>query len=141
MYQNRYIIPYCADNRDYLRLFDFDPLRVRKEKCDRANSNKQPVSPTDRRRSLRHLSSTIPETYPLDGDIDGINLVTRETVLRGDGPLLGEMRTGSHLPYLFVDKFTSADCALLDADRIVTVQVCFIGSRLRVKQLITDNLP
>ncbi len=119
VYQNRYIIPRTDDEDDhtYLRLYDFDPLRVRKEKCDRANKT-EPISPPPKRRS-----SSTPTSPPLDGDRHGVHLVTVETVLPGDHLLVGEVRTGRDLPYMYVEKVSTADVALLDGERVVAVEV------------------
>lgn len=128
VYQNRYVIPRTdAEDRTYLRLYDFDPLRVRKEKCDRANDT-EPIPPPVKSRTrslLRRASSSLP-AHPLDCDRHGVHLVTAETVLPGDRPLLGEIRTGKDLPYLYVERECPADTALLDGERVVAVEVSWM---------------
>lgn len=124
VYQNRYIIPRTdAEDHTFLRLYDFDPLRVRKEKCDRANNTEPIATPYPKRRSILQRSISSTATYPLDGDRHGLTLVTAETVLPGAHPLVGEVRTGRDLPYMFVERATMANVALLDGERVVAVEV------------------
>ncbi|EIW71369.1 hypothetical protein TREMEDRAFT_27933 [Tremella mesenterica DSM 1558] len=103
VYGNRFIYPSLHSNRTSysLTLFDFDPLRTRKEIYDRRND------PTRR----------------ADGEEDGIVLVTAETVLEGKSPLTGQVKTGGMLPYTTVSRPTPADVALIDSERIVTIKV------------------
>ncbi|ORY34688.1 hypothetical protein BCR39DRAFT_462572 [Naematelia encephala] len=84
-----------------LRVYDFDPLRVRKEISDRRNA----------------------PPPPHDGDRDGIHLVTAETDLRAVRPLCDRIKTGGKMPYMFVEKTTTADVVLVDGERIIGVEV------------------
>ena len=124
VYQNRYIAPRTDDDqRSWLRLYDFDPLRVRKEKCDRLNQPESDSPPSAKRRSILRRSSSTASSHPIDGDRDGITLVTAETVLPALSPLMEEIRTGKHLAYMYVEKPTSAHVALLDGERIGALKV------------------
>jgi len=117
VYHNRWINLYTTSElRSQLRLYDFDPLRVRKEQYDRA------ANPLTRKRSLSRIRSR--------GDEDGVILVMEETVLERELPLLDEVRTGRELPYLMVKRATNADVALIDGERIVEVNVSwYIGRK------------
>lgn len=122
-------------------LYDFDPLRVRKEQLDRLHklppspttTSSSDSPPTKRRTLLPRLRSSSSSTSPtqsrgtlsVDGDIDGVTLVTAETVLPGYIPLMGEIRTGRDFPYMLVKRATTADVALIDGERIVEVGVSF----------------
>lgn len=82
-------------------------------------------------------------TWPQDGERDGIYLHQKETVLKAEEPLLGEIRTGSAFPYICSERETvdfgdrSGDgTMLLDDSRVVIIKVsrhddssAFIGSR------------
>ena len=124
VYQNRYISPQLDEDEEpsRLRLYDFDPLRVRKEICDRTYTD--PPSPiTSPRRRLFRNSSTNPHGPALDGERDGIYLVTAETVLPPQNALTSEVRTGGKLPYTYVERSSKADVALIDGERIIGVEV------------------
>ena len=126
VYQNRYITAFDNEASDtrYFRLYDFDPLRVRKELYDRKNS---PTTATPRKRRLsllRRASSTGAES--VEGDRDGIVVVTTETVIKRNLLLPQGVKTGEKLPYMYVDQETEANVALIDAERIVGVSVCVI---------------
>jgi hypothetical protein len=147
VYQDRYVTTRhdIQDHRTHLRLYDFNPLRVRKEITDRRNalpSSNKPTTrshdtttstspPPPKRRSLlsrfRSDSSTRPSN-PIEGSRDGIVLITEETVisLGNRSPLINEVRTGGKFPYMFVERVSNeTDVALIDAERIVAIQVCF----------------
>jgi len=137
VYQNRYITPHedLENERLYMRLFDFDPLRLKKEICDRKYSPDPWVSSTSPK-TRRHImlarrisgsfsrgSGDKPDSNIYDGDRDGIVLVTKETVIPKDAVLRDGLRTGGKLPYMYVDKETDAEVALIDGERIVAVAV------------------
>jgi hypothetical protein len=121
VYQNRYITPLELDGQNVIRLYDFDPLRVRQERLSRIHLAGEPSSspPAKRISLLRRRSAS----NPLDGERGGIHLVTAETVLRADDPLMEESRTGRDLPYTYVDLESEASVTLIDGERVVTVEV------------------
>lgn len=180
VYQNRVIIPWerpdlfdpeneavvwaeFGSDAPAMRLFDFDPLRVRKEVKDRTYSlpptklvdpdeeAEQDLFDLDFRphkrpahgRSdalIRHVleevgviggrgdrqtragdSASRPKS--IEGERHGVTLVTSETVLERRIPLAQEVRTGSKFPYMFVEKKSAADVAILDGDRIAVLHV------------------
>lgn len=174
VYQNRYVttrLEYDDDDEDeddeesdlpmgYIRLYDFDPLRVRKEICDRKYDIIPLVDPTipldpntpntantgstspQRQSYTRRMSNLFrrpasidgdktgdqatpdnPLLQPLSGDRNGIFLVTEETHLADELPLMSQIFTGSKLPYLYAERETIADTVLIDGERIIGVLV------------------
>ncbi|KAK4688537.1 DNA cross-link repair 1A protein, partial [Tremellales sp. Uapishka_1] len=136
VYQNRYVAVRTDDmGTSHLQLYDFDPLRVRKEIVERSNLPQPPKKKsllkrmTSRDRSdhesgftswLRPLqTSTAPS---VEGDHMGVKLVTAETVLSNRRPLKSVVVTGRDLPYLLVEKQTVADVVVIDGERIVAIQ-------------------
>jgi len=152
VYQNRYITPHEDIENEllYMRLFDFDPVRVKKEICDRKYSPKAPVlssSPKARRHIAfaRRISGTFsrgsgdgPDVSSDDGDRDGIVLVTKETVIPKDSLLRDGLRTGGKLPYIYVDKETDAEVALIDGERIVAVAVSTLAAGVDMRSSQSD---
>ena len=138
VYQNRYIYPMENENGDTsLKIYDFDPLRVRKEKCDRANEI-QPTSPSPppQRRTFFRPSPKHNPSFPLDGDHHGLILITAETVLSANGSIRGhETRTGKDLPYMFVERDSEAGIPLLDGERVILAKASRRGHMCE-KQLI-----
>jgi hypothetical protein len=109
-----------------IRLYDFDPLRVRREKLSRIHTSGGSApdpssSPPAKRTSLFRKQQ--PEAKSVDGVRNGIHLVTDETVLAKDQPLTEETRTGRDLPYTYVQFMSTAEVTLIDGDRIVAVEV------------------
>ena len=104
-----------------MQLYDFDPLRVRKEYCDRRNQAAI---------QSRFRGSLDEDAHPYDGDRDGIELVTSETVIERCEPLTGAIITGSKLPYMMVTRPNNADVLLIDGERIISVQVSNRAGRL-----------
>jgi hypothetical protein len=174
VYQNRYVTTRLEyddeeDEEDdeesdlpigYIRLYDFDPLRVRKEICDRKYDIIPLVDPTiplgpntpttantgstspQRQSYTRRMSNLFrrpasidgdktgdqatpdnPLLQPLSGDRNGIVLVTEETHLADELPLMSQIFTGSKLPYLYAERETIADTVLIDGERIIGVLV------------------
>jgi hypothetical protein len=122
----------------YLRLYDFDPIRLRKEICDRKYGNLPVGSAEDDITSKSSTASPTGSTTPakrrrggssgdedvkVDGDRDGIVLVTEETVVPSNTLLPQGLRTGSKMPYMYVEKRTSGSNSLIDAERVVIVHV------------------
>ncbi|GFZ49682.1 hypothetical protein JCM24511_07084 [Saitozyma sp. JCM 24511] len=126
VYQNRYVTPLqLPDGRSVIRLYDFDPLRVRREKLSRIHASGESVpdpssSPPAKRTSLFRKQQ--PEANPIDGERNGVHLVTDETVLAKDQPLTEETRTGRDLSYTYVEIESEAEVTLIDGDRIVAVE-------------------
>lgn len=205
IYHNRYITPVRRDfndatpptedgdeddhryDADRLRLYDFDPLRVRRELLKRTHADPayisllwssaaahaapsvsaspqvaspsiaeespaavSTVSPTSsspsRARSfIRRLSSSfkrsridppnaedatsssvheIDPAHKYDGLVNGVNLVTAETVIPPNVLFQEEVRTGANFPFTYVDNFLfNSETVLIDDERIVIVNV------------------
>ena len=99
-----------------LWLFDFDPLRVRKEITDRQNETAPyKASRRGERGFLRRLLFDAFE----DGSIDGIKLVTQEDHFPPDEQLETEIKVGSKLPYMLTAVPFGAEIPLIDGERIV----------------------
>ena len=153
----------------YIRLYDFDPLRVRKEACDRKYNNppvgfsdSSAIDPLDAKMSedetrgspgggqgpsgvegsttrsrgpsigrrlsdlRQRMSFSKPKDTPkktVDGDRDGIVLVTESEYITPNILLPEGMETGRELPYVYVERRTRGDNALIDGERIVIVHV------------------
>ncbi|WVF68505.1 hypothetical protein IAT40_003272 [Kwoniella sp. CBS 6097] len=128
IYQDRYVVPYFdeTEQETTVRLYDFDPLRVRKELLDRKQNNFMADSPRSQSSVVRRLIfglSMPPDERQgkYDGDRDGIHLVTEETVLKNKTPLTSEIRSGKEMPFVYVEK-TYADeivTVVMDAERLV----------------------
>lgn len=100
-----------------LRLYDFDPLRVRKEISDRRNA-------IPKRAIIGSSQPPGQSLYEDEGeDVDGINLVRSETVLPNRHPLLEEMRTGRELPYMYVERPSEIEVVLIDGERVIAIGV------------------
>ncbi|OCF35179.1 hypothetical protein I316_03221 [Kwoniella heveanensis BCC8398] len=129
IYQNRYVVPYYdeATQESTVRLYDFDPLRIRRELFDRRQNNFFAAAPRSHSSIVRRLIfglSMPPDDQRKgkhDGDRDGIHLVTEETVLKSKIPLAQEVRSGREMPFVYVEKtYTDEiDTVVMDGERIV----------------------
>lgn len=73
--------------------------------------------------SLRRRFSGASDTPDIDGNRDGITLVTAPSVIKGNRLLPDGLKTGEKFPCLYVDQPSVGDVALLDGERIVLVGV------------------
>lgn len=92
-----------VNGRRVVRLYDFDPLRVRKARLEHAHKRESGSSDPAQKSKLR--------------------VVTEESVIPEVCPLKGEMRTGADLPYTYVDLHIDAETVLIDSERIIAMQV------------------
>jgi len=138
VYQNRYVSFRNDEQSRFLQLYDFDPLRVRKELSDRKNAQPPTTSvsppPSKMRRDSRSLlerlrqnfASIGPEPVGMEHEgrgTDGVQLVMSEVTHRNRKVFVGTIKCGSALPYLLTERPSSADTVLLDGERIVTLDV------------------
>nr|XP_018260252.1 uncharacterized protein I303_07169 [Kwoniella dejecticola CBS 10117]OBR82410.1 hypothetical protein I303_07169 [Kwoniella dejecticola CBS 10117] len=137
VYGSRYVSPYPHefDTSTSIRLYDFDPLRVRRELYMRKNIGfvgHEPQSPRGIVKRLMFGLSTSSSNSPkspgclvedtkYDGEKDGITLITEETVLKKKSPLLSEIRTGRELPFMFSEKKVEGlvQTVVLDSERLI----------------------
>ncbi|WWC73627.1 uncharacterized protein I206_107599 [Kwoniella pini CBS 10737] len=139
VYGSRYVSPYPheSDMSTSIRLYDFDPLRVRKELYSRKNSGFVGVEPQSPRGIVKRLmfglsTSTTPLSSPgksttnkeetkYDGDKDGIHLITEETILKKKSPLKYEIKTGKELPFIFSENKVDGlvETVVLDGERLI----------------------
>ncbi|WVW86867.1 hypothetical protein I302_108922 [Kwoniella bestiolae CBS 10118] len=145
VYGSRYVVPYphSSESSTTVRLYDFDPLRVRQELYSRRNEGFVGTLPTSPRglvqRLMFGLSTSTPSTpattgkepstkrnsiegyQKYDGDRDGIVLVSEETVLKKKIPLKGEIRTGRELPFIYSEKkyVREIETVVMDGERLV----------------------
>lgn len=115
-------------------IHDFDPLRVRKVQLERAAIKAGPDQSGDESPGLpRKISRRLDDELESTGnsEIDGITLLTDETVLEEELPLLSEIRTGGEFPYITSEKSALGDfdyqgdtsIMLLDESRLVLLLV------------------
>lgn len=111
--------------RPFLVLYDFDPMRVRKERLDRIH------------RLPANVDRSSPEIDRLvEGDVDGIDLVLSEKKHEKGLRLENDLTMGSQLPYVRVSRRITAydpNCkytALIDSERILIFKVSSSDSRL-----------
>ena len=135
VYHNRYVQIYTsASNRKFMRMFDFDPLRVLKE--IRKRGLEYPAHKEDTTNELPReasmpgsygASSSIDDVWDANpqesaSEVDGISLQLSDTVYADDTPGLGQgIVCGAGLPYMYVDKPLRGDTVLLDGQRLVTM--------------------
>ncbi|WWC92861.1 uncharacterized protein L201_007822 [Kwoniella dendrophila CBS 6074] len=146
VYGSRYVVPYDheADQSTTIRLYDFDPLRVRQELYSRRNDNfiaRAPQSPrgivqrlmfglsTSSITSKHENDSTTSssggksnkEQGKHDGDRDGIHLITEETILKKKSPLAVEVKSGRELPFIYSEKKIKkqVETVVLDSERLI----------------------
>ncbi|WRT69747.1 uncharacterized protein IL334_006738 [Kwoniella shivajii] len=137
VYGSRYVVPYHheAESSTTIRLYDFDPLRVRQELYSRRDSNFTASAPQSPRGIVHRLmfglststspptsSATTPnEDIKFDGDKDGIYLITEETVLKKKSPLDQEVRSGKDLPFIYAEKKLrkEVETVVMDGERLV----------------------
>lgn len=120
------------------RIYDFDPLRVRKLQLERArltegssDSPTSSIASASRLKRPRASSDSASAVPSRDSEVDGIYLFQEETVLPAREPLLSEIRTGSEFPYMCSEKDAFADFGyrgnssimLLDESRLVLILV------------------
>lgn len=126
VYQNRFVTPMEVNGRKIIRLYDFDPLRVRKA-ClarDRAAEAKESGQPSHKPKRK-----------------DKPRLVTEQTAIGPVCPLQATTKTGADLPYTYVDIRTDAYTALIDSERIVAMEVCLIDATDRSHANLPANPP
>lgn len=102
-----------------LKLFDFDPLRVRKELSDRRNAdpNRQIIVDPQSRTTFGAVQDYEGE------DTLGVGLIRAESILKDRLPFIGEIRTGRDLPFLYVEKPSEFETVCIDGERIVAIGV------------------
>jgi hypothetical protein len=152
VYQNRYVtFRNCSDTR-YLQLYDFDPLRVRKELSDRKNSQSPvtsvalprgaPGAPRGSRSFLERLREPAPSTPLKEHEgkgADGVQLVMSDVVHKNRRVFVKTVTTGGALPYLLAERLCTADTVLLDGERIVTLDVSALSWSAWVWLICTDG--
>jgi hypothetical protein len=103
--------------RSHLVLYDFDPIRVRKERVARIHR-----LPTSVARDDEAAVNTA-----VEGEVDGVDLVLSDTVMPAGQRLEHPVPTGKFLPYLKVSRPLrgtggSMPVALIDSERILIVR-------------------
>ena len=102
--------------RPHLVMYDFDPLRVRKERLARKHRLPPSVSRDD--------EAAINEA--VQGDVDGIELVLDETTLPAELRLRDSITTGKQLPFIKVSRPLRGGgpppVPLIDSERIIIVR-------------------
>lgn len=106
-------------------MYDFDPLRVRREICDRTHADLDTASSSPkakRRLSLPRRFSGVEEPK-IDGTRDKTVLVTLPCEIKKNKLLPEGLKTGEKLPYMYAERACRGDVALIDGERIVAVGV------------------
>lgn len=103
--------------RSHLVLYDFDPMRVRKERFARMHRLPASISRDDE----------AAVNAAVEGDVDGVDLVLSDTVLPVAGRIQDQVSTGTFLPYIKVSRPLkgtggSSPVALIDSERILVVR-------------------
>ncbi|KAL7425252.1 hypothetical protein Q5752_000940 [Cryptotrichosporon argae] len=112
------------DGDAFMQLYDFDPLRVRKERHDRRVRAARADDTWDGPETLNGVRlvtdpHTVPASAGATGTAPGPGPVPDPDAL--DTLLAHDTTTGARLPYLLVERRTDADVALIDGERIVAV--------------------
>ncbi|WVR08002.1 hypothetical protein IAU60_005046 [Kwoniella sp. DSM 27419] len=143
VYHNRYVVPYY-DERELattIRLYDFDPLRVRQEMKRRRHDKFVPIYDSlpgmDRWRRMIFGLSTATNRYDQGakgddepGKWDGtdmlagkypLNLVSEQSILKNRSPLAQEVRSGSDMPFIYTESLSGkeVDTVVMDGERLV----------------------
>ncbi|WVQ78982.1 hypothetical protein IAT38_001074 [Cryptococcus sp. DSM 104549] len=131
VYQDRYVSQIPPPNpRAFspgIRLFDFDPLRIRQEINDRAQVGwKKSDPPGSPLAALLFPKPPRPQSESgsageYAGVKDGVHLVVGESTLEKKLPLARAVVTGSELPYMVVDRYfdVEVDAVVIDGERVV----------------------